>query len=483
MGAVGLNFGAATSGQGFDVTSTVNQIVTNLQRVETPWKNQLTTLQGRDTALTGLGTQLSTLSSDLQALTDFNGTMAYKTGSSSDTNVLELSSASSTAVAGTHTVTVQNLAQTSSAASDAVSTSDVLTGGITFKVGAGSWQTVNVGDSSTAATLSGLSAAINLVGLGVQASVLTNADRTERLSLVSQTGGTAGEITIANSTNNAKSPTTLADSTTADKNTGLGLATIQDGVDGHFTVDGVNLTSGTNTVTNAIPGVTFQLLSTGTSNSSSAGSTAETVQVVIANDTSTIETAINTFVTDYNTTMKAINAQEGKDSSGNPEPLYGTSVRAQLQEGLLSAVSSSFGTGAINSLISLGITASASDDGTLTLDASTLDDALNSNFGQVVSFFQDTGSFGSTFSQTLDNLGNNSETNGAISLALSEDSSQETTLNDNVSKQEALIATQKTNLTTELNQANEILQSIPEEIQEVNEMYSAITGYGTNQNG
>ena len=116
MGAVGLNFGSATSGQGFDVTSTVNQIVTNLQAVETPWKTQLTSLQSKDTALSSLGTQISTLSTDLQTLTDFSGTMAYKTGSSSDTNVLTLSSASASAIAGTHTITVQNLAQTSSAA-------------------------------------------------------------------------------------------------------------------------------------------------------------------------------------------------------------------------------------------------------------------------------------------------------------------------------------------------------------------------------
>ena len=135
MGAVGLNFGSATSGQGFDVTSTVNQIVTNLQAVETPWKTQLTALTSKDTALTSLGTQLATLSTDLQNLTDFSGTMAYKTGSSSDTNVLTLSSASAIAVAGTHTISVQNLAQTSSAASDAVKASDTLTGGITFKVG------------------------------------------------------------------------------------------------------------------------------------------------------------------------------------------------------------------------------------------------------------------------------------------------------------------------------------------------------------
>ena len=120
MGPVGLNFGSATSGQGFDVTATVNQIVSNLQTVEQPWKNQLTALKNKDTALSSLGTQLSALSSDLQSLTDFNGTMAYKTGSSSNTDMLMLSSASASAVAGTHTVTIQSLAQTSSAASDAI---------------------------------------------------------------------------------------------------------------------------------------------------------------------------------------------------------------------------------------------------------------------------------------------------------------------------------------------------------------------------
>ncbi|WP_348261706.1 flagellar filament capping protein FliD [Telmatobacter sp. DSM 110680] len=481
MGAVGLSFGSATSGQGFDVTTTVNQIVTNLQAVETPWKTQLTALTSKDTTLTSLGTQLSTLSTDLQTLTDFSGTMAYKTGSSSDTNVLTLSSASATAVAGTHTISVQNLAQTSSAASDAVKASDTLTGGITFKVGSGNWQTVNVGDGSSAATLSGLSGAINNANLGVTASVLTNADGTERLSLVSQTSGSAGQITIADTMSDPASPTTLADSTVANTKTGLGLATIQNGLDATMTVDGVTgITSASNTVTAAIPGVTFQLLSTGTA--SSMG-TSEAVQVVIDNDTTSIETAINTFVTDYNATMKAINAQEGKDSSGNPEPLYGTSVLAQLQEGLLSAVSSSFGSNSINSLISLGITANASADGTISLDADKLSSALNSNFNQVVSLFQDTGSFGASFTNTLNGLGNSSADGGAISLALSENSSQETTLNDNVSKQEALIATQKARLTTELNTANQILQSIPEMIQQVSEMYSAVTGYSRNQNG
>jgi flagellar hook-associated protein 2 len=134
-------------------------------------------------------------------------------------------------------------------------------------------------------------------------------------------------------------------------------------------------------------------------------------------------------------------------------------------------------------LISLGISASSSDDGTISLDADTLSSALNNNFAQVVSLFQNTSSFGLTFTNTLNGLGNSSGSDGAISVALSEDSSQESTLNDNVSKQEALISTQKSSLTTELNSANQILQGIPEQMQEVNEMYSAITGYGTSQNG
>ena len=44
----------------------------------------------------------------------FSGILSQKTGSSSDTNVLTLTAANNTAIAGTHTVTVASLAQTSS---------------------------------------------------------------------------------------------------------------------------------------------------------------------------------------------------------------------------------------------------------------------------------------------------------------------------------------------------------------------------------
>src|ERR1700739_2584907 len=142
MGTVGISVGSPTSGQGFDVTSTVNQLVTNLQAVETPWKTQLSALQSEDTALTSIGTDLSSLSTALESLTDFQGVLSEKQGSSSDTSVLQLTGASSNAVAGSHTITVTSLAQTSSQYTNAIAGSDTLSGTLSIAVGSGSAQTI-----------------------------------------------------------------------------------------------------------------------------------------------------------------------------------------------------------------------------------------------------------------------------------------------------------------------------------------------------
>ena len=60
---------------------------------------------------------------------------------------------------------------------------------------------------------------------------------------------------------------------------------------------------------------------------------------------------------------------------------------------------------------------------------------------------------------------------------------QEASLNENITNENAVLAAQKTSLTDELNTANQVLQSIPSQLNEVNEMYSAITGYNSSQNG
>ena len=455
MGSVGLSFGSATSGQGIDVASTVTQILANYQQVEMPWKDQLSALQSQDTVLSTLGTQVSTLSTDIQNLTDPMGVFAEKSGSSSDTNVLELTSASSAAVAGTHAITVQNLAQTSSAASSAVGAGDTLAGSVAIQVGAGQQYTVNVGDSSTASTISGLAAAINAAGIGVTASVLTDTNGS-RLSVVSNTNGAAGTLTVSG---------TLTDTSAASGAQSVSFTQVQAGIDASLEVDGVSITSASNTVTNAIPGVTFQLLSANPS---------EQVQVIIANDNSSIESGINTFVNDYNALLKSITGQEGDDSSGNAEPLYGNPVIAELQNMLQGALNSAPANGSVTSLYSLGIT--TNPDGTLSLNTDTLDSVLNTNFSDVMGFFQNVGSFGVSFANTLNNLGTSNPT-GVLALTQKMNSSEEGTLNDDISNEESHLNDMKTQLTTELNQVNETLQSIPSQLNYVNQLYDAITGY------
>jgi flagellar hook-associated protein 2 len=107
---------------------------------------------------------------------------------------------------------------------------------------------------------------------------------------------------------------------------------------------------------------------------------------------------------------------------------------------------------------------------------------LNSDFSGVQSFFQDANSWGMTFSSMLNNAGT-SNTDGVLALAQKSNSNVESTLNADVSKENLEISAQQSSLTTELNSANEILQQLPEQLNSVNELYSAITGFNENPNG
>jgi len=575
MGAVGINFGAATSGTGFDVTTTVASVVANLQQIETPWNTQLTSLKSDSTALTSIGTDLGSLSTSLQALTDFDGVMVEKEGSSSDSDVLTLTSADPTATAGSHTIVVSKLAQTSSDYSDPIAAGDTIGGALTIQVGpSGAPQTIPV-VSGASDTLATYAAAINAAGLGVSASVISDTTGS-RLSLVSETSGLAGQLTItqggtiaaipsattpadgvaptattpatdtftlpassselsgtfsyaigdgsAATVNLGSTPLSLAATaqalnadagfsgaglvasvtganlvitgaidptgeaaidtsgsaltTTIPAVTYAGLAdvttptstlNINTGLiaqDAKLTVDGVSIDTGSNIVSTAIPGVTFQLLSASTT----------PVQAQVTNDNADIETAFQTFVSAYNTVLGDLTTQEGNTSTGSAEPLYGNPIVSQLQSALSVALTAGSPSGSVSSLDQLGIT--VNNTGTLTFNNSVLDGVLNSNYSDVVGFMQNSGSFGQTLATTLGNLGSSSPT-GAITLALAANSSQETAFNDDITAQNALIATQQTNLTSELNTANQVLQAIPEQLDEMNELYSAMTGYNT----
>jgi flagellar hook-associated protein 2 len=199
--------------------------------------------------------------------------------------------------------------------------------------------------------------------------------------------------------------------------------------------------------------------------------------VQITNDTADISSAMDAFVTAYNAVVGDLSTQEGNDSSGNAEPLYGDPTVSLMQTQLSEALLGGKASGAVSSITQLGVT--VNPDGTLTYSDSDMQSTLDSNFSDVVGFLQNTGSFGLNFTSVLNGL-SSTDTTGAVYLAVQQNTAEETTLNTDVSNEEALLATESTTLTTELNTANQVLQSIPSQLSEVSEMYSAVTGYDTN---
>jgi flagellar hook-associated protein 2 len=134
----------------------------------------------------------------------------------------------------------------------------------------------------------------------------------------------------------------------------------------------------------------------------------------------------------------------------------------------------------IGSLTGLGI--SVNNNGSLTLDATSLDSLLNSDYSGVVGFFQNANGWGQNFSTMLTNSGPAAAT-GILALAATSNSNIESTLNADISKENSHISAQQASLTAELNSANQIMQELPSQLDGVNELYSAITGYNQSVNG
>jgi len=163
---------------------------------------------------------------------------------------------------------------------------------------------------------------------------------------------------------------------------------IQAGQDAEFVVDGVHLSRSSNTVNDVISGVTFDLLK---------AEEGTTVNVSLTRDKDAIKSDVNSFVTNYNAVAGWISSQMSYDSETQKTggPLFGDPTLSGISSALLSNVIGSV-TGAasdLNSLALLGIT--LQEDGSLSMDSSTFESAIDTDFNNVVQLFSAQGS-GST---------------------------------------------------------------------------------------
>jgi flagellar hook-associated protein 2 len=116
--------------------------------------------------------------------------------------------------------------------------------------------------------------------------------------------------------------------------------------------------------------------------------------ITVASDTSTISTAISSFVNDYNAVQKYISSQTASTTNSSGTVTPGTLTGDMDAEGIadklrkLANATPAGMTGALKSLNDLGITSNGTDN-TLSVDSAALNAALSTNLNSVQKLFTD----------------------------------------------------------------------------------------------
>ena len=458
---MGISFNASSllNGNGIDVQSIVNAILGPANASLSALQNQQTDLSSDAGLLAGINNNLSALATAVAALADPNGALASLDATSSQPTILT-ASAQTTAIPGSHQIVVSTLATTGTVYTDPVAggpdvsilPTNVTSGDIQLQIGGTNGTTEDIPiTAGSNDTLNTLASYINNQGWGVTASVVSDANGS-RLAIYSQSSGSPGALAITNNT------------------TILNFEAPVGGTNASLTVDGVPLSSPTNTITTAIPGVTLNLVS-------SAPNTP--VQINIGPDATQAATAITNFVTAYNAVIGNLNTQFTVDPTTNTEgPLGGDSELRSLQASLLNdATYAVTGNSGLVNLASLGI--NLNDDGTLTIDNTQLNTAFTTNPGAFQNFFQNSSGtgFANNFNSDLTNL--TDPTQGVINLDLAENTTQAQSLATQITDLQDNITTQQAALTTQYDQVNATLEAYPLLLQEVTAELAALNGLGS----
>lgn len=240
----------------------------------------------------------------------------------------------------------------------------------TFKVNG-----VDVTFDPTTTSLDGLASAINAANTGASA----------RVRSVTDGGKTTYNLDISNA----------SDTPTFDDPNGFleSIGVLQKGYgnqlipaqDAEFKLDTLSLTSATNTVTTAIPGVTLTLLKANET-------TPETSTIVVNRDTAAVTQKVKDYMNAYNNAIDFIqqNSQFDKDTFATG-PLFGDPVAQQVQSEMGSLIFSNVQglTGNYTNLTSVGF--ALDKDGKLTLDEAALTTAITADPTSVSKLFRSAG--------------------------------------------------------------------------------------------
>ncbi len=351
-----IQFGGLASG--LNTSALIEGLVKVERRSIDLLQAQGTRYQAQQGVLSTLASGLASVKSAAQGLSfsvDFN----QRTAASSDETVLK-ATADSTALSGSYAVNVTSLAKATVLQSTSYTSTTSAVGQGTLTIGVGSTSKDITIDASNN-TLAGLKDAINNAGTGVTASIVnTGTGSVPSYKLIVQGKNTGSENAVTAS---------LAVSDGGSNPFVGGGDVLQTAGDATFTVNSLTLTRSSNTVSDAIPGVTLSLLKEGGASST----------VTVNSDTSKVKENVKKLVDAYNGVVKLVGDQFAiNGATGRQGVLAGDSTARAAISRLRTALGSSSGQdGNIRSLSDIGI--QFQRDGSLKLDEAKLSSALGSD--------------------------------------------------------------------------------------------------------
>jgi flagellar hook-associated protein 2 len=362
------------------------QPITALATKEAKYQSQLT-------AYGSLKGALSTFQSSVAALSN---PAKFTAISATITDVtLATVTASASAMPGRYSMNITQLAQSQKLqSSSAFAAASTTIGSGTLSISFGTYsadlssftinpdkttKTITIGSDQS--SLSGVRDTINAANAGISANIISDGTSSNRLVITSTDSGSANalKITVADSdssnTNNA-GLSQLAYDGRSTLTSHMTQPTGMEPKDALLTIDGIPIKKPSNTIADAIAGMTVNLFKTGTTN------------LTVKQDTAAIQSAVQTFVTAYNTLNTTITTLSQYDiTNKKAATLTGDSTLNSLKSQLRNVFNTPLSTagGRLTTLSDAGIT--FQKNGTLALDTTKLSTVLNETTKDVSTLF------------------------------------------------------------------------------------------------
>ncbi|MEW5968220.1 MAG: flagellar filament capping protein FliD [Pseudomonadota bacterium] len=388
----------ASTNTAFDVATLVSQLMAVERR---PIDRLNTLISDTQAKISSLGTLSGLVSTFQGASLTLKTSLEKLTAAASDATALSATALAS-AVPGAYAVNVTRLAQSQSlVAAGQTSTTAAIGNGsastLSFDFGTISGGTLTNGVYSGASfsangsgpqsvtidgtnnTLEGIRDAINAAGMGVSATIVNDGSGTPyRLALTSTSSGVTNSMRISVSGGDGALASLLGYDPAGTQN----LTQTQSAQNASLTVNGIAITSASNTVKDAIQGVTLTLKNT----------TATPASLTVARDTAAMTSAASGFVDAYNALASQLKSRSSYGADGKTGGvLAGDSGLRLMQEQLRTIFLTPATGGTLSSLAQIGI--AFQREGVLQLDSSKFNDAIANDFADVTNLLASASGF------------------------------------------------------------------------------------------